>query len=183
MAVDNNNLIWIDLEMTGLDPDQDRVIELATIVTNASLAVVAEGPVIAIRQPDVVLEAMDSWNLDTHTNSGLIDRVRESEYDESTASAKTIAFLRRHVEPGNSPMCGNSVCQDRRFLYRWMPELERYFHYRNLDVSSVKELCNRWAPQIAQGLKKKSTHQALQDIRDSIDELRYYREHFFNVNR
>lgn len=183
MAVDNNNLIWIDLEMTGLDPDQDRVIELATIVTNASLAVVAEGPVIAIRQPDVVLEAMDSWNLDTHTNSGLVDRVRESEYDESTASAKTIAFLRRHVEPGNSPMCGNSVCQDRRFLYRWMPELERYFHYRNLDVSSVKELCNRWAPQIAQGLKKKSTHQALQDIRDSIDELRYYREHFFNVNR
>ncbi len=183
MAVDNNNLIWIDLEMTGLDPDQDRVIELATIVTNASLAVVAEGPVIAIRQPDVVLEAMDSWNLDTHTNSGLIDRVRESEYDEPTASAKTIAFLRRHVEPGNSPMCGNSVCQDRRFLYRWMPELERYFHYRNLDVSSVKELCNRWAPQIAQGLKKKSTHQALQDIRDSIDELRYYREHFFNVNR
>ncbi len=183
MAVDNNNLIWIDLEMTGLDPDQDRVIELATIVTNASLAVVAEGPVIAIRQPDVVLEAMDSWNLDTHTNSGLVDRVRESEYDEPTASAKTIAFLRRHVEPGNSPMCGNSVCQDRRFLYRWMPELERYFHYRNLDVSSVKELCNRWAPQIAQGLKKKSTHQALQDIRDSIDELRYYREHFFNVNR
>ncbi|MDH3316225.1 MAG: oligoribonuclease [Gammaproteobacteria bacterium] len=183
MAVDNNNLIWIDLEMTGLDPDQDRVIELATIVTNASLAIVAEGPVIAIRQPDVVLEAMDSWNLDTHTNSGLIDRVRESEYDESAASAKTIAFLRRHVEPGNSPMCGNSVCQDRRFLYRWMPELERYFHYRNLDVSSVKELCNRWAPQIAQGLKKKSTHQALQDIRDSIDELRYYREHFFNVNR
>ncbi len=183
MALDNNNLVWIDLEMTGLDPDRDRVIELATIVTNASLAVVAEGPVIAIRQPDVVLEAMDSWNLDTHTNSGLVDRVRESEYDESTASAKTIAFLRRHVEPGNSPMCGNSVCQDRRFLYRWMPELERYFHYRNLDVSSVKELCNRWAPQIAQGLKKKSTHQALQDIRDSIDELRYYREHFFNVNR
>ncbi|HSS65433.1 MAG TPA: oligoribonuclease [Gammaproteobacteria bacterium] len=182
MAIDNNNLIWIDLEMTGLDPDQDRILEIATIVTNASLAIVAEGPVIAIRQPDVVLEAMDSWNRDTHADSGLIERVRDSEYDESVASAETIAFLKQHVEPGNSPMCGNSVCQDRRFLYRWMPEVERYFHYRNLDVSSVKELCNRWAPQIAQGMKKKSTHRALQDIRDSIDELRYYRDHFFNVS-
>ncbi len=182
MPIDNNNLIWIDLEMTGLDPDRDRVIEIATIVTNASLAIVAEGPVIAIRQPDEVLEAMDSWNRDTHTNSGLIDRVRESDYNESLASVETIEFLKQHVEPGNSPMCGNSVCQDRRFLYRWMPEVERYFHYRNLDVSSVKELCNRWAPQIAQGLKKKSTHQALQDIRDSIDELRYYRDNFFKLS-
>ncbi len=182
MPIDNNNLIWIDLEMTGLDPDRDRVIEIATIVTNASLAVVAEGPVIAIRQPDEVLEAMDSWNRDTHTNSGLIDRVCESDYNESLASVETIEFLKQHVEPGNSPMCGNSVCQDRRFLYRWMPEVERYFHYRNLDVSSVKELCNRWAPQIAQGLKKKSTHQALQDIRDSIDELRYYRDNFFKLS-
>ena len=182
MPIDNNNLIWVDLEMTGLDPDRDRVIEIATIITNASLAVVAEGPVIAIRQPDGVLEAMDSWNRDTHTNSGLIDRVRESDYNESLASVETIEFLKQHVEPGNSPMCGNSVCQDRRFLYRWMPEVERYFHYRNLDVSSVKELCNRWAPQIAQGLKKKSTHQALQDIRDSIDELRYYRDNFFKLS-
>ena len=182
MPIDNNNLIWVDLEMTGLDPDRDRVIEIATIVTNASLAVVAEGPVIAIRQPDGVLEAMDSWNRDTHTNSGLIDRVRESDYNESLASVETIEFLKQHVEPGNSPMCGNSVCQDRRFLYRWMPDVERYFHYRNLDVSSVKELCNRWAPQIAQGLKKKSTHQALQDIRDSIDELRYYRDNFFKLS-
>lgn len=182
MAVDNNNLIWVDLEMTGLDPDQDRVIEIATVVTNASLAIVAEGPVIAIRQTDAVLEGMDSWNRDTHTNSGLIDRVRESDYNESSASAETIDFFRQHVETGNSPMCGNSVCQDRRFLYRWMPDVERYFHYRNLDVSSVKELCNRWAPQIAQGLKKKSTHQALQDIRDSIEELRYYRENLFNLN-
>ncbi len=182
MPIDNNNLIWIDLEMTGLDPDRDRVIEIATIVTNASLAIVAEGPVIAIRQPDEVLEAMDSWNRDTHTNSGLIDRVRESDYNESLASVETIEFLKQHVEPGNSPMCGNSVCQDRRFLYRWMPDVERYFHYRNLDVSSVKELCNRWAPQIAGGLKKKSTHQALQDIRDSIDELRYYRDNFFKLS-
>lgn len=182
MAVDNNNLIWVDLEMTGLDPDKDRVIEIATVVTNASLAIVAEGPVIAIRQADAVLEGMDSWNRDTHTNSGLIDRVRESDYNESSASAETIDFFKQHVEPGNSPMCGNSVCQDRRFLYRWMPDVERYFHYRNLDVSSVKELCNRWAPQIAKGMKKKSTHQALQDIRDSIEELRYYRENFFNLN-
>lgn len=182
MAVDNNNLIWVDLEMTGLDPDKDRVIEIATVVTNASLAIVAEGPVIAIRQTDAVLEGMDSWNRDTHTNSGLIDRVRESDYNESSASAETINFFRQHVEPENSPMCGNSVCQDRRFLYRWMPDVERYFHYRNLDVSSVKELCNRWAPQIAQGLKKKSTHQALQDIRDSIEELRYYRDNLFNLN-
>ena len=182
MPIDNNNLIWVDLEMTGLDPDRDRVIEIATIVTNASLAVVAEGPVIAIRQPDDVLEGMDSWNRDTHTNSGLIDRVRESDYNESLAAVETIEFLKQHVEPGNSPMCGNSVCQDRRFLYRWMPEVERYFHYRNLDVSSVKELCDRWAPQIAQGLKKKSTHQALQDIRDSIDELRYYRDNFFKLS-
>jgi len=182
MAIDNNNLIWIDLEMTGLDPDEDRIIEIATIVTNASLVIVAEGPVMAIRQPDAVLDAMDSWNRDTHADSGLIDRVRESDYDESLASAETISFLKHYVEAGNSPMCGNSVCQDRRFLYRWMPEVERYFHYRNLDVSSVKELCNRWAPQIAQGLKKRSTHQAMQDIRDSIDELRYYRDHFFNVS-
>ncbi len=182
MAIDNNNLIWIDLEMTGLDPDKDRIIEIATIITNASLAIVAEGPVIAIRQPDAVLEAMDSWNRDTHANSGLVERVRDSDYDESSASAETIDFLKQHVESGNSPMCGNSVCQDRRFLYRWMPDVERYFHYRNLDVSSVKELCNRWAPQVAQGLKKKSTHQALQDIRDSIDELRYYRDHLFNVS-
>ncbi len=128
MAVDNNNLIWIDLEMTGLDPDQDRIIEIATIITNASLSIVAEGPVIAIRQPDAVLEAMDSWNQDTHAGSGLIERVRNSDYDEAAASAETIAFFRQHVEPGNSPMCGNSVCQDRRFLYRWMPETERYFH-------------------------------------------------------
>lgn len=182
MSSDNGNLIWIDLEMTGLDPDRDRILEIATVVTDTSLDIVAEGPVIAVKQPDTVLNRMDEWNVNTHTASGLLDRVRKSSFDEGAASARTLAFLEKHAAPGSSPMCGNSICQDRRFLYRWMPEVERFFHYRNLDVSSVKELCLRWAPQIAEGVKKKSTHQALQDIRDSIDELRFYRANFFNFD-
>lgn len=183
MPEDNGNLIWIDLEMTGLDPDHDRILEIATIITDSALAIVAEGPVIAIRQSDAVLDRMDNWNVETHTRSGLIDRVRRSEHDESSAAEKTLAFFRAHVEPGISPMCGNSICQDRRFLYRWMPEVESYFHYRNLDVSSVKELCLRWAPQVAEGVKKSAAHRARQDIRDSIDELRYYRDHLFDLKR
>lgn len=181
MTPDNGNLIWIDLEMTGLNPDRDRIIEIATIVTNGSLSMVAEGPVLAIRQPEPVLESMDDWNVGTHSASGLIQRVRDSDCSESDAAARTLEFLREHVPPGASPMCGNSICQDRRFLFRWMPELEQYFHYRNLDVSSVKELCARWAPEVAGRLEKQASHRALQDIRDSIEELRFYREHFFKI--
>jgi oligoribonuclease len=181
MTRDNGNLIWIDLEMTGLDPDRDRIIEIATIVTDSFLSIVAEGPVIAVAQPRKVLDSMDDWNLDTHTGSGLLDRVRESDCGEADAAMQTLEFLGEHVTPGASPMCGNTICQDRRFLYRWMPDLERFFYYRNLDVSSVKELCMRWAPRLAEGLDKRTTHRALQDIRDSIDELRFYREHFFKI--
>ena len=177
----NDNLIWIDLEMTGLNPDRDRIIEIATIVTNSSLSIVAEGPELAIGQPDTVLDTMDDWNVETHTYSGLMERVRASDVNESDAADQTLEFLREHVSPKSSPMCGNSICQDRRFLFRWMPELEQFFHYRNLDVSSVKELCQRWAPQIAAGHSKNASHRALQDIRDSIDELRFYREHLFKI--
>jgi oligoribonuclease len=178
MAQDPNNLVWIDLEMTGLDPDTDRVIEIATIVTDAQLNILEEGPVMAIHQSDEVLARMDEWNTNQHGQSGLIQRVRESRTDEEQASRETIAFLSQYVEAGQSPMCGNSICQDRRFLYRWMPELERFFHYRNLDVSTLKELVRRWSPQLADGFTKNSSHLALDDIRDSIAELRYYREHF-----
>jgi oligoribonuclease len=181
MTRDNRNLIWIDLEMTGLDPDKDRIIEIATIVTDSFLSIVAEGPVIAVTQSRAVLDSMDDWNLETHTGSGLLDRVRESKCGEADAAMRTLEFLDEHVTPGTSPMCGNSICQDRRFLYRWMPDLERFFHYRNLDVSSVKELCMRWAPRVAERLDKRATHRALQDIHDSIDELRFYREHFFKI--
>jgi len=173
------NLVWIDLEMTGLDTQNDRIIEIATIVTDAELNILAEGPVLAIHQPDEVLAAMDEWNTRQHGQSGLTERVRRSTLDERAAERQTLEFLGRHVEPKASPMCGNSICQDRRFLARCMPELEAFFHYRNLDVSTLKELARRWAPQVAAGFEKQSTHLALDDVRDSIRELRYYREHLF----
>ena len=173
------NLVWIDLEMTGLDPDRDRIIEIATIVTDSELGVLAEGPVIAIHQPDAVLDAMDDWNRTTHGASGLIDRVRRSHSTTADAEQQTLAFLEIHADPGSSPMCGNSICQDRRFLYREMPRLERFFHYRNLDVSTIKELARRWAPEVLAGLVKESRHQALDDVRESIRELGYYRNVFF----
>jgi len=181
MAVDPNNLIWVDLEMTGLEPDRDYIIEIATVVTDSALNMVAEGPVIAIRQPEVVLEGMDEWNTDQHGRSGLLDRVRHSDITEEQAMRLTLEFLRVHVPAGSSPMCGNSVCQDRRFMYRWMRELERFFHYRNLDVSTLKILCQRWAPQVADGLVKRGEHRALEDIHDSIEELRYYRDHLLSI--
>jgi oligoribonuclease len=175
------NLVWIDLEMTGLDTQRDRIIEIATVVTDSALRVVAEGPVIAIHQPDEVLDAMDEWNRTTHGSSGLLQRVRESTRTVADAESATLEFLGKHAEPGASPMCGNSICQDRRFLAREMPALEKFFHYRNLDVSTVKELARRWAPGVAEGLQKASTHLALDDIRESIAELDYYRRHFLRV--
>jgi oligoribonuclease len=178
---DSLNLIWIDLEMTGLDTDNDVIIEIATVVTDADLRVLAEGPVLAIHQPDSVLEGMDEWNTRQHGQSGLIDRVRRSEITAAEAQARTLDFLRPWVDARTSPMCGNSICQDRRFLAREMPELERFFHYRNLDVSSVKEIARRWKPGILDGFTKKGSHLALDDIHDSIAELAYYREHFFNI--
>jgi oligoribonuclease len=179
--VNADNLVWIDLEMTGLDTGVDHIIEIATVVTDASLNVVAEGPVLAIQQPASVLEGMDEWNRTTHGASGLLQRVRESRLSAVEAEAKTLEFLSRHAEPGASPMCGNSICQDRRFLAREMPALERFFHYRNLDVSTVKELARRWAPQVLAGVQKASTHLALEDIRESIRELDHYRRHFLRV--
>ncbi|MFX1713214.1 oligoribonuclease [Stutzerimonas stutzeri] len=175
------NLIWIDLEMTGLDPDNDVIIEMATIVTDSQLNVLAEGPVIAVHQSDGVLARMDEWNTRQHGGSGLTQRVRESRISTAEAERLTLEFLEQWVPKGKSPICGNSICQDRRFLYRQMPTLEAYFHYRNLDVSTLKELAARWAPQIMEGFKKGGTHLALDDIRDSIAELRHYREHFIKV--
>ena len=181
MAQDPSNLIWIDLEMTGLDPAQDYIIEVATLVTDAHLHVIAEGPVLAIHQPEAVLAAMDEWNTRHHGESGLIQRVRESDIRDRDAERMTLAFLREHVPPGASPMCGNSICQDRRFLARLMPELEQYFHYRNLDVSTVKELATRWKPEIMSGFTKVSAHRAMEDIRESVDELKYYRRELFGL--
>ena len=173
------NLIWLDLEMTGLIPEEHRIIEIATLVTDAELNILAEGPVIAIKQSDQALAAMDEWNQTQHGGSGLIDRVKASTFSEDTAQKQTLAFLEQYVDKNTSPMCGNSICQDRRFMARYMPELEAYFHYRNLDVSTVKELARRWKPDILSGLTKQSNHLAMDDIKDSIDELRYYRAHFF----
>lgn len=181
MAQDSNNLIWIDLEMTGLNPDADYIIEIATIVTDSELNLLAEGPVMAIHQNDAVLAGMDEWNTRQHGGSGLTDRVRASTVDEGQAEAATIAFLGEYVPPNKSPMCGNSICQDRRFLARHMPGLERHFHYRNLDVSTLKELARRWAPGVYNAFDKGGTHLALDDIRDSIAELRHYREHFIKL--
>ncbi|QBR85045.1 oligoribonuclease [Legionella israelensis] len=177
----NQNLIWIDLEMTGLEPDHDRIIEIATVVTDAQLNIIAEGPVFAISQPQSLLDKMDEWNTRQHQQSGLIQRVKESDVDEKEAEKKTLDFLSQHLDKGKSPMCGNSICQDRRFLYRYMPELAAFFHYRNLDVSTLKELVKRWRPQLMSGLTKESKHLALDDIKDSIDELIYYRQHFIRL--
>ena len=175
------NLIWIDLEMTGLDTDNDHIIEMATIVTDSDLNTIAEGPVMAIHHSDAIMGAMDEWNTRQHGQSGLTQRVRDSQFDLRAAELATIEFLRKHVPAGKSPMCGNSICQDRRFLAREMPELERFFHYRNLDVSTLKELMKRWRPDLAAGFKKGAAHLALDDIRESIGELRYYRDHFLIV--
>jgi oligoribonuclease len=177
----DTSLIWIDLEMTGLNPATDRIIEIAVIVTDAELVVRTEGPVFAVHQSDAVLDAMDAWNKGTHGKSGLIDRVKASPYDEAQVEAMVIDFLKPLVPRGASPMCGNSICQDRRFLAATMPALEAYFHYRNLDVSTLKELAKRWKPQILDGFKKAQAHTALADIRESIEELAYYREHFLSL--
>jgi len=180
--VSESNLVWIDMEMTGLDPEQERIIEIATIVTDSNLNIVAEGPVFAVHQSNELLQAMDHWNTSHHNSSGLVDRVRASQVSEAVAEAKTLDFLKQYVPAGKSPMCGNSVHQDRRFLRLYMPALEAFFHYRLLDVSTLKELASRWAPKIYAGLKKESRHLAREDILESIEELRYYREHFFNLD-
>lgn len=174
------NLIWIDLEMTGLNPERDRIIEIATVVTDSNLHILAEGPVFAIHQDDELLDQMDDWNTKQHNGSGLVTRVKESCIKEHQAENLTLEFLKQHTTEGKSPMCGNSIWQDRRFLSRYMPELEKYFHYRMVDVSTLKELALRWAPRVYNGLQKESRHLALDDIKDSIEELKYYRAHLLN---
>src|SRR5256885_181103 len=178
---DPNNLVWIDMEMTGLQPDSDRIIEIAMLVTDAQLNVLAEGPALVVHQPDAVLEAMDSWNRSTHKKTGLIERVRASRLTEADAERAALEFLGQHVLAGNSPMCGNSICQDRRFLARWMPKLEGYFHYRNLDVSTLKELARRWKPDLMKGFTKEGKHEALADILESIEELKFYRKSMMTI--
>jgi len=181
MAQDANYLVWLDMEMSGLNPDRDRILEVAIVVTDAQLGTVAEGPVLVVHQPDDVLYAMDDWNKTTHARSGLVDRVRASQLSEGDAEEQTLAFLAQYLPAKASPMCGNSICQDRRFLARWMPRLEAFFHYRNLDVSTLKELARRWNPALARGVAKQGRHEALADIYESIEELKYYREHFLRV--
>jgi oligoribonuclease len=178
---DPNNLVWIDMEMTGLQPDSDRIIEIAMLVTDAQLNVLAEGPVLVVHQPDAVLEAMDSWNKSTHKKTGLIERVRASRMAEAEAERAALEFLGQHVAAGVSPMCGNSICQDRRFLARWMPKLEGHFHYRNLDVSTLKELVRRWKPELAKGFTKEGKHEAMADILESIEELKFYRKSMMTI--
>ncbi|MFT5533797.1 MAG: oligoribonuclease [Burkholderiaceae bacterium] len=175
------NLVWLDMEMTGLDPDSDRIIEVAVVVTDSELNILGQGPVFAIHQSDAALDGMDAWNKGTHGRSGLIERVKASTVSEADAEDALIAFLKDYVPAGKSPMCGNSICQDRRFMARGMPKLEAFFHYRNLDVSTLKELCKRWKPELASGFKKHQKHTALADIIESIEELRYYREHFIKL--
>jgi len=181
MSKNNDNLIWVDLEMTGLDPEKERIIEIATIVTDKNLNILAEGPVLAIHQDKALLDAMDEWCTRTHGESGLTERVLKSEVTEADAERQTLKFLEQWVEPGQSPMCGNSIGQDRRFLVKYMPRLEAFFHYRNLDVSTLKELARRWKPDILAGFSKQNKHLALDDIRESIAELAYYREHFIKL--
>ena len=182
MAQDQNHLLWLDMEMTGLEPDHDRIIEVAIVVTDAQLQTVAEGPVLAVHQPDTVLDAMDEWNRNTHGKSGLIDRVRASTLSEADVEAQLLAFVEEWVPRRTSPMCGNSVCQDRRFMARYMPKLEDWFHYRNLDVSTLKELARRWCPPVYESFKKTGRHEALSDIYESINELRHYRDHFLRLD-
>ncbi|HAO0657309.1 TPA: oligoribonuclease [Escherichia coli] len=181
MSANENNLIWIDLEMTGLDPERDRIIEIATLVTDANLNILAEGPTIAVHQSDEQLALMDDWNVRTHTASGLVERVKASTMGDREAELATLEFLKQWVPAGKSPICGNSIGQDRRFLFKYMPELEAYFHYRYLDVSTLKELARRWKPAILDGFTKQGTHQAMGDIRESVAELAYYREHFIKL--
>lgn len=181
MAQDQNNLVWLDMEMTGLDPDKDRIIEVAMVVTDAQLNVVAESPVIAVHQPDSVLDAMDEWNKNTHGRSGLITRVKSSTLGEAETQQLLLEWMKQYVPSRTSPMCGNTICQDRRFMARWMPQLEVYFHYRNLDVSTLKELARRWNPEVFGGVKKKGAHTALADIMESIDELKHYRQNFLKL--
>jgi oligoribonuclease len=178
---DSTHLIWIDMEMTGLLPDSDRVIEIALLVTDAQLEPIATGPVLVVHQPDSVLEAMDSWNRSVHAKSGLVERVRASTLTEAQAESEALAFLKQHVPAGVSPMCGNSICQDRRFLARWLPRLEAHFHYRNVDVSTFKELVKRWKPEALKGFSKEGKHEALADILESIEELKYYRRTVMNI--
>jgi oligoribonuclease len=181
MPPDANHLTWLDMEMSGLDPERDRILEVALVVTDSQLAVIAEGPVLVVHQPDPVLAGMDEWNKSTHGRTGLVERVRASRLSEAQAEQQLLAFLAAHVPAGASPMCGNSICQDRRFLARWMPRVEAHFHYRNLDVSTLKELVRRWKPDLARGLVKQGKHEALADIYESIDELKYYREQFLRL--
>jgi oligoribonuclease len=182
MAQDNNNLIWIDMEMSGLLPDSDVILELAVVITDANLEILAESPALVVHQSDAVLDGMDAWNKGTHGKSGLIDKVKASTLNEAAAEAQMIEFLKEWVPANKSPMCGNSICQDRRFMARYMPNLEDYFHYRNLDVSVFKELARRWKPKVYDGFKKASKHTALADIHESIEELKYYREHFIKLD-
>ena len=181
MAQDQNNLVWLDMEMTGLNPDTDRIIEVAFVITSSALEIVAEAPVLVVHQSDAILDGMDNWNKGTHAKSGLIDKVKASTLDEASVEKALLDFLVLHVPTGASPMCGNSICQDRHFMARGMPKLEAWFHYRNLDVSTLKELAKRWRPELAKGMVKHGKHEALADIHESIEELKYYRQHFLRL--